>query len=238
MKGEAFVKMPRAVLESSGWRSLGINARRFVDFLMIENMNKWGKENGHLLAPRRQLEEAGIGARHVSAAIGEAETCGFVDVKRGVGRRPSTYALTWLPLADGTEPSRRWMAYTDEMTSEGKHLGYPKGSHKARSGFPSEVTKQENKGIRREVPYKKASYHSGGSLKEVEGEGVQPLGAGAAVGEGERRRDDGQPVRQPCASVGPPCPYRGCGKPIGLCEHTRRAIPAAPSGTPNGSIAP
>jgi hypothetical protein len=179
MKGEAFIKLPRALLQSTAWRSLGINARRFIDFLMVEHMAHSGQRNGHLLAPRRQLEEAGIGARHVSAAIEEAENRGLVDIKRGVGRRPSTYALTWLPLPDGTAPSRRWLAKEPEMTSEGKsllmtsegkHLGYPKGSHKARSDFRREVTKPQNKGIRREAPSKKVLTRGGDSLGVEGGE--------------------------------------------------------------------
>ena len=69
MKGEQFVKLPRDLLQSAAWRSLGINARRFVDFLMIEHMRQGGKHNGFLLAPRRQLWDFGIGSHFVSDAI-------------------------------------------------------------------------------------------------------------------------------------------------------------------------
>src|SRR5215472_15837570 len=102
---EAFVKLPRTLLESEAWRSLGINGRRFLDFLMLEHMRHSGKENGSLLAPRRQLEQYGVGARYISCAIDEAERVGLVDCKRGVCRRPSAYALTWLPMGDGSTPS-------------------------------------------------------------------------------------------------------------------------------------
>lgn len=105
--GEAWAKMPRELLASDAWRSLGINGRRFVDFLLIEHMNKRGKGNGQLQAPRRQLEEFGISARHVSGAIDEVDQLGLVDCMRGVGRRASVYALTWLPLADGSDPTNR-----------------------------------------------------------------------------------------------------------------------------------
>jgi hypothetical protein len=104
----AFVKLPRELLESDAWRSLGINARRFIDFLMLEHMRQGGKRNGFLLAPRRQLMEFGIGAHFVSDAIDEVDRLGLVDCRRGLGRRPSIYALTWLPLADGSEPSNGW----------------------------------------------------------------------------------------------------------------------------------
>src|SRR5262245_44784376 len=92
-KGEPWVWLTRELLRSEAWSSLSINARRFIDFLLIEHLDHGGKENGKLLAPRRQLENAGIGARYVSPAIEEAVLLGFVDVKRGTGRRASTYAL-------------------------------------------------------------------------------------------------------------------------------------------------
>jgi hypothetical protein len=108
MKGEAFVKLPRELLQSDAWRSLSINARRLIDTLMLEHMRHGGKRNGFLAAPRRQLERAGIHAHLVSGAIEEVERIGLVDCRRGSGRRPSVYALTWLPLSDGTEPRNRW----------------------------------------------------------------------------------------------------------------------------------
>src|SRR3546814_7407397 len=71
---------------------------------------KRGKENGRLQAPRRQLEEFGISARHVTNAIDEIERLGLADCKRGIGRRASVYALTWLHLFDGSR--------SEEHTSE------------------------------------------------------------------------------------------------------------------------
>jgi hypothetical protein len=58
---EAFIKLPRRVIESEAWRSLNINARRFLDFLMIEHMSHGGRANGKLGAPssRRRAPSAG-----------------------------------------------------------------------------------------------------------------------------------------------------------------------------------
>ena len=108
MKGEAFVKLPRDLLESAAWRILRPQTRLFLEFLMIEHMRHGGKRNGFLLAPRRQLVVFGIDTHLISSVINEAEQLGVVDCKRGSGRRPSLYSLTWLPLSDGTEPSNRW----------------------------------------------------------------------------------------------------------------------------------
>jgi hypothetical protein len=116
-KSKAFVKLPLELLISDAWRSFSINTRRFIDFLMIEHMRHGGKANGKLLAPRRQLEEFGIGARYISAAIEEALCSGFVNCRPGGGRQPNLYSLTWLPLGEGIAP----------MTTKGQSLGYPKG---------------------------------------------------------------------------------------------------------------
>lgn len=105
---EQFVKLPREVLESAAFDSLGINGFRLLRFLLIEHLRQGGRQNGLLLAPRRQLWNFGISAHSVSGAIDETERAGLVDCKRGVGRRPSQYALTWLPMSDGSAPSNRW----------------------------------------------------------------------------------------------------------------------------------
>jgi hypothetical protein len=107
-KGEAFAKLPRDLLESLAWRSLSIHSRRFVDFLLIEHMRHGGKDNGRLVAPRRQLIAFGIHAHFVSAAIDEAERVGLIDCKRGIGRGPNVYGLTWLPRGPGEPPTDRW----------------------------------------------------------------------------------------------------------------------------------
>ena len=144
-KGKPWTWVTRELLSSEAWRSMAVNTRKLVDFLMLEHISQGGKENGKLMAPRHQLEAFGIGARHVSPAIEEAVSLGLVDVKRGIGRRASRYALNWLPLHDGTMPTPRWQpVMTSEgksllMTSEGIPQRYPKGSHKARSDFRREV---------------------------------------------------------------------------------------------------
>jgi hypothetical protein len=103
-----FLPMPQSLIASDAWRAVGLNGRRFLDFLMLEHLRHRGQRNGFLLAPRRQLEDYGIHERAVSDAIDEVERLGLVTVKRGVGRRPSYYALNWLLLADESEPNELW----------------------------------------------------------------------------------------------------------------------------------
>jgi hypothetical protein len=99
VKGQ-FIAIPRGVLESTGWKLLSINARRFLDFVMLEHLRHGGKCNGFLLAPRSQLVKYGIGSHYISAAIEEVENTGLIHCHRGTGRRPSVYGLAWLPLGE------------------------------------------------------------------------------------------------------------------------------------------
>lgn len=105
---EPFVMLPRNLLHSAAWRGLGLQARRLVDFLMLEHLRHGGQRNGHLVAPHRQLVEFGIYPAAVASAIKEASDAGLVDVVRGEGRSASRYTLTWLPLPGGMEASNRW----------------------------------------------------------------------------------------------------------------------------------
>ena len=109
--GEAWVWMTRDLVESDAWRSMGINARRFIDFLLIEHMGKAGTQNGKLKAPHRQLEAFGIGRRLIADAIRETELLGLVECRRAGQRAPSTYTLTWLPLHDDTPALDYWRGY-------------------------------------------------------------------------------------------------------------------------------
>jgi hypothetical protein len=106
--GEPWIWTSARLIESDAWRSRGINAVRFVDFLMREHMRHGGACNGKLKAPYGQLENWGIGARYVADAIREAEALGLVDVMRPGFRMASTYRLTWLAAHDGSPPSNRW----------------------------------------------------------------------------------------------------------------------------------
>lgn len=150
-KGAPWVWLTRDLLRSASWQSLGINARRLVDFLLIEHMNHVGRDNGFLLAPRWQLEEFGIGRRLISGAIEEAKASGLVAVRRGTGRRPSTFTLTWLPVVAGHE------GVTPRV-----HEGERQGRSRARRC----TAKAEIEGARRCTPYR-SSYQDRGYITDV-----------------------------------------------------------------------
>lgn len=180
MKGDdvQFVKLMRHVLESDGWRRLGINARRFIDFLMIEHMRKGGQQNGLLLAPRRELCEFGIGEHYVSDAISEAESAGLVVCTRGVGRRPSLYALTWLPIGVSKQSAvasakqhPQTMSAVSAQNECQTALTKPVASAKRHSQSRKSMSAKQHSPSRR-------SYHSGDNLS-VEGSNGSEAGRGA-----------------------------------------------------------
>jgi len=111
MKGQKinsqFVPLPRQLVISTAWRATSLNARHMLDYLIEEHLSHGGKRNGFLLAPRRQLEQL-IHRDAVTNTINELQWLGLIDVKPGLGRKPSTYTLTWLHHADGSPPTDRW----------------------------------------------------------------------------------------------------------------------------------
>jgi hypothetical protein len=108
---EPFIMLPRSLLASQSWQTAGINTHRLLWFLMLEHLAHGGKHNGQLVAPRKQLADFGISEHCIGPAIAEAENLGLIDVIRGKGRAPNRYALTWLPLLGGIEPTNRWRHY-------------------------------------------------------------------------------------------------------------------------------
>jgi hypothetical protein len=125
---QPWVWQSRSLRQSDAWRSAGINAHRVIDFLLLEHMRHGGQANGRLKAPHRQLEVFGIGARYVTEAIRETEKLGLVDSNHRRQRVASTYALTWLPLYDGTPATNRWQTYHNPFLkplSEPRPKGQP-----------------------------------------------------------------------------------------------------------------
>lgn len=156
-KGQPWVWITRDVMRSEAWRSMSVNARRLIDFLMIEHMNHGGRRNGYLLAPRDQLEKFGIGRRLITAAIEEVRTARLIAVKRGTGRRPSTFTLTWLPVA---------VHEGEQQSSVAVHEGEPQGVTKvnsyARSSARRCTAKGQIKGSPSCTPYR--SSYQGSSI--------------------------------------------------------------------------
>lgn len=116
-QGLPWIWLTREMLESPAYRCLGINARRLLDFLMIEHMHHAGTENGRLVAPYNQLVSFGIAKSEISSAIEGLASYGWIELQKGMrlgGRtHPSLYALTWLPKSDGSPPTNLWKRTTE-----------------------------------------------------------------------------------------------------------------------------
>ena len=113
---ESWIWMTRRMIESDAFRALGINARRVLDFVILDHMAHAGTENGRLCAPYSQLVLFGVAKSEICSAITELETFGFIEVTKGQrlgGRQQaSRYRLTWLSSADGEPATNRWRSVT------------------------------------------------------------------------------------------------------------------------------
>jgi hypothetical protein len=144
-RGENWVWLTRAMLESSAWQALSINGRRFVDRVMIEHVSHAGGENGNLPVTFQDFERAGIRHGSVADARAEVDALGLIDIidpgSRSYGDipgRPGRYALTWLPRKDGLHASHRWKRFQtiDEarLAASVKQKARSGSAPKARSG--------------------------------------------------------------------------------------------------------
>jgi hypothetical protein len=127
-----FVPLPRSLLENAAWRSLSLNGRRLIDFLMIEWLRHNGKDNGKLLAPYDQLVEFGITRRLILPTVKECERHGLIETERRgygeKGRLPSRYRLTFLS-AQGEPSTNDWLLQNvTSKVPERELTQFPKGN--------------------------------------------------------------------------------------------------------------
>ena len=103
------------MLESPAWRALTGNAMKVVLRIALEHLKHGGVENGLLPVVYRDFVRWGVRRNAIREAIVVAINLGWID-KTSTGevpwhgdiRRPSTFALTWLPRHNGTLASNRW----------------------------------------------------------------------------------------------------------------------------------
>jgi len=112
-KGSPWVWLPTELLNHLAWRSLSLNARKIIDFLLIEHRHHGGRENGNLAAPYNQLERFGVSRRLIRASFLELEAAGLVRMTRqggkyAGGRETSTYRLTFYAAHDNVSPTSEW----------------------------------------------------------------------------------------------------------------------------------
>jgi hypothetical protein len=115
----AFIWFTLEMLQSPAWSMMPLSARRVVERVAIEHMKHGGTLNGSLVVTYDDFQKFGVRRKSIAPAIEKAVALGFLDVtgrgfrSYGIARRPSTYALTWLPRCDGTPASNRWRKITE-----------------------------------------------------------------------------------------------------------------------------
>jgi hypothetical protein len=103
------------MLESAAWRALTGNAMKVVLRIALEHLKHGGVDNGLLPVTYQDFVKCRVRRNAVRHAILIAIHLGWVE-KTSTGevpwhgniRRPSTFALTWLPRHNGVPPSNRW----------------------------------------------------------------------------------------------------------------------------------
>ena len=121
-KDQPWTWLNRDLLQSSAWRAMGINARKLMDFLLLDHMANAGVENGALCATYEQLVDFGLTRSEISRAIDDLENLGLVSCQRG-GRwnftnQPSRFRLTFYTDKDGNPATQDWKRHTDETVAE------------------------------------------------------------------------------------------------------------------------
>lgn len=129
--------MTRELIASPAMRALSLTGRRLLDFLLIEDMNHAGTENGNLIATYRQLVAFGLSGRLISDAIAELEFLGLVRVRhggmtRGNVKRENLYRLTFYADSECRPATNEWKRLTDDdiaarKAKRGKSNGHATG---------------------------------------------------------------------------------------------------------------
>lgn len=109
--GTLFVQLSFELINSPSWRSMSINCRRLIDYLMCEHMRHAGHENGNLFATYDQLEEFGMSRPTINKSISEAEFLGLITAERGKregkNNKASLFTLTFFASKVITEDGVR-----------------------------------------------------------------------------------------------------------------------------------
>lgn len=111
---EPWIWMTRTMLESEAWKAMPLAARKVVERVVLEHMAHGGKMNGELVVTKDNFAAYGIRRPSITEAVRIAIGLGFVDKtvqgvrSFGTARRPSEFALTWLPRRDRSPASNRW----------------------------------------------------------------------------------------------------------------------------------
>jgi hypothetical protein len=122
-KGENFVQLTLAFLESEALKGLSLTAERALRRLMVEHLRHGGRDNGRLDVSYGQFVAAGCTRRCISSALQELTKRGLVKViETGEWRgKTSRYELTFLNTE--WKPSNEWKRFKGGIDAQGR-LGH------------------------------------------------------------------------------------------------------------------
>lgn len=135
-KGEPWTWLTRELLFSPAWRAMSLDARRLIDFLLVEHCNHAGRENGQLIATHRQLIAIGILPSNVRRAIETCESLGLIRWQMGGRNIPSRFRLTFYADAAGGDPTDEWKAITPDLADRFTRR-YPRRKAPVREDSPT-----------------------------------------------------------------------------------------------------
>jgi hypothetical protein len=191
-EGMTWIPLSRELLESDAWRSMGINERRLIDFLLLEHLCHGMRENGNLKAPYEHLKVFGIGARYIADTIRRCEELGLTRCRRNGLKIATTFSITWLNLHDGSAPSNDWRQFKNPNLRPVKiknlpHKGKVELPHKGkvdRSKSPKSASQREGR-LPKNLPHKgnvlsRVSYQGSDTYSDGRGRGAGVAGRGTS----------------------------------------------------------
>lgn len=118
-RGARWIWLTEEMLISPAWRTLNAIGMSILTRVVLEHLYHGGRENGRLVVTYSDLESFGARRQSIAVTLDVLVALGWLDVVEKGGRswadirRPSRYALTWLPRADGTPASNKWKTAKD-----------------------------------------------------------------------------------------------------------------------------
>ncbi len=152
-----WVWFTRDMMESPAWRAMTPPARKVLDRILIEQMAHAGAENGNLIVTYDDFADYGVRRQSIHEAIEVVQALGWIAVTRKGGRsvggvkRPSTYALTFLPRFDGSAKTNNWQRVTDDLMAR-RLVGAVRCEQPARRAIPSQDIDRRCRNAPREEP--------------------------------------------------------------------------------------
>jgi hypothetical protein len=158
-EGSSWCWLTAEMLDSPAWRALAGNAMKVVMRIALEHLKHGGVENGKLPVTYQDFVKCGVRRNSVRQAILIAIYLGWID-KTSTGevpwhgdiRKPSTFALTWLPRHDGVPPSNRWKRFESDAEAKAA-TGWPRPSLRKFDAFLLSSIDKENR-----IPHPKALF--------------------------------------------------------------------------------